>query len=679
MSSGADLLAQALRTVDQTEADRLAVAAILAEPDLAEAYALRGDLAARRGDAVTAAHHFRVAYVRGDRRPEVRAALATCLEAVGERDAAISMAEDATLSPELETFAELTRMMSPAIRGMLALPLPEPGMPALLPGERRPVGPSARVTGPEAADEVPIRASGPITGAPPRPFGMANPPNRPSGVIAGGGASSLPPARPTGVIPGSVPPTAAGGLSAAPPARPSGVITSGPPSRPSGVITSGPPSRPTGVIAGVPAARPSGVITSGPPSRPSGVVALDESQPPASIPPSRPSGVLFAPSVAPGAQLDDPGRPASSPPQPMGGIRTLHHTPIELDLGPDEPAEDWLEPHHTLRAPVGRSMPRESWLDDDRVMMQPGEDGARIRPERLELVVDPGVPDGGFQSPVTGQMVGREEVERDFEGAQMPDLNDDWQRRPRPATASQVRTHSGIRAPLRSGLDTGAPSVVARRAGDSAGPQPALAEREAERDSSIRFQNSSRPAPAGEVAASLPGGAIFRTSRGAPGVRAERTSLPPRTPSAPPRSQPPPAYPPEPVRPIGHDPMEARAAFASTADNVRLALELPGPVITAAGVRPQQLCIRVALGLTAEEILLRDLQRPDLPLVRLGLSSLRRLDLVREGVQLSFSLSDGRQLHLDLRELAGRAPILARMLVAELSAALATFGIAVVG
>ena len=46
-----ELLAQARRTADEAEADRLAIAAVLADPDFAEAYAFRGHLAARR------AHH----------------------------------------------------------------------------------------------------------------------------------------------------------------------------------------------------------------------------------------------------------------------------------------------------------------------------------------------------------------------------------------------------------------------------------------------------------------------------------------------------------------------------------------------------------------------------------------------------------------------------------------------
>ncbi|MCA9541407.1 MAG: hypothetical protein KC620_21055, partial [Myxococcales bacterium] len=77
--SGAAYLERARQASDPADADRLAALAIVVEPDLTDAYALRARLAALRGDAVVAAHYFRAAYARGDRSPPTRACLAICL------------------------------------------------------------------------------------------------------------------------------------------------------------------------------------------------------------------------------------------------------------------------------------------------------------------------------------------------------------------------------------------------------------------------------------------------------------------------------------------------------------------------------------------------------------------------------------------------------------------------
>jgi hypothetical protein len=443
LSPGQELLARARQVVDEGEVDRLAVAAIVADPDLAEAYLLRGEVAARQGDAVTAAHHFRVAWTRGDRSASTRAALAICFDVVGQHEAAAGMGAGSTLPPALETFGELARLMAPAIRGILALPLPPPGEPALLPGERRP-----------------------------------------SGVIPRIEAAAL--------RPQTQPPTSR-------------------------------PSLP-------PAPRPL-------------------SSPPAPI------------------------RPISAPPAPITPPRA--EVAIELEDFDAEP--DWLETHHSRRTSTARSVARADWLEDSLVPMSPGEAGPRFAAVPLDLVVDPGPPEFEQRSPATGQSITPGEIIHDRAAAMMPALSLEG-----------------------------------------------------------RFQ------PSSEKGRSL-------------------------------------VAPSEPPRPVGPDPLETASDFKELGSILRLAIELPGPVITQTGAKPQQLCAIVALGLTADELLMRDRQRPEVAVVRLPLRALRRMDLLRDGAQLSFGLHDGRQLHLDLRALNTRAPSLTQMLVAELGVALKALGAQVNG
>ncbi|MCA9541825.1 MAG: hypothetical protein KC620_23170, partial [Myxococcales bacterium] len=86
---------------------------------------------------------------------------------------------------------------------------------------------------------------------------------------------------------------------------------------------------------------------------------------------------------------------------------------------------------------------------------------------------------------------------------------------------------------------------------------------------------------------------------------------------------------------------------------------LPGPVVTGPGARPRKLCDRCALGLTQDEVLLRDADDPTAAVARLPAAQLRRLEVIDDGQQLSIHLIDGRQVHLDLRTLRARAPFIA--------------------
>ncbi|MCB9543952.1 MAG: hypothetical protein H6703_16105, partial [Myxococcales bacterium] len=136
--SADELYHRARQVDDPALADRLAARAILADPDHALAYALRGHLAARRGDPIVAAHYFRVAYTRGDRADATRAALAACLDAAGEHAVADRLRADAALPPELADFAEGLAHHGPVLRQILSTRLPPAGQPALLPGEKPP-------------------------------------------------------------------------------------------------------------------------------------------------------------------------------------------------------------------------------------------------------------------------------------------------------------------------------------------------------------------------------------------------------------------------------------------------------------------------------------------------------------------------------------------------------------
>ena len=121
------------------------------------------------------------------------------------------------------------------------------------------------------------------------------------------------------------------------------------------------------------------------------------------------------------------------------------------------------------------------------------------------------------------------------------------------------------------------------------------------------------------------------------------------------------------------DPLEARPALIDLIDDPRhlhLAIHLPGPVLTTPGTRPRQLYARVALGLTPTEILLRDADTPKATPARIPIRAIRRLEIVADGTQLSLHLQDDRQIHLDLRSLRKRSPLMASRVIETLAAAL---------
>lgn len=105
-------------------------------------------------------------------------------------------------------------------------------------------------------------------------------------------------------------------------------------------------------------------------------------------------------------------------------------------------------------------------------------------------------------------------------------------------------------------------------------------------------------------------------------------------------------------------------------EDVLFAVELPGPVMTAAGQPPRPLCKQMYFGASSSELVFVDAERPEAPPVRLPVTGVERMDVLNDDQQVSFMLRDGRQLHLDLRGLARQHGPSVRQLVQRLERAL---------
>ena len=104
--------------------------------------------------------------------------------------------------------------------------------------------------------------------------------------------------------------------------------------------------------------------------------------------------------------------------------------------------------------------------------------------------------------------------------------------------------------------------------------------------------------------------------------------------------------------------LEARAALlplVGPETPIRMALQLPGPVMTEAGKPPTKLCETVVLGLTDEELIVQDGTDARAVPARIALCTLTQMDAVADGFQVSLTLGEGRQIHLDLRSLKQEA------------------------
>ncbi len=164
---------------DPKRSDGLAVRAICLDPGFGAAYAVRARLAAHRGDAVVAAHHFRAAFARGDRSPETRVGLSICLAVAGQVDLASRVRAQLLCPSSLVDFEELARNHGRPIRQVLSARMPPDDEPALLPGERIPADlkPPTKATVLEVASTPPVRSL-------PKPRGFATEPPLPAATVA---------------------------------------------------------------------------------------------------------------------------------------------------------------------------------------------------------------------------------------------------------------------------------------------------------------------------------------------------------------------------------------------------------------------------------------------------------------------------------------------------------------
>lgn len=337
--SGAMWIQRAMQTADPATADRCLLEALRLEPDLGQAYGMRGRLAVLRGDAVAAAHHFRVAYARGDRSPETRVGLALCLAAAGQLELAARIREDLALPASLADFEDTCELQIRPLRQVLAVPLPGRGEPALLPGERLPVQAE-----PEAAPAPSIRAT-------------AEQSALPAPTVSAGGFRVL--------------------RSPAAPGEPSPMQT-----------------------------MPRFSLERRPP---------EPSSPPEPAPPPPPPAPAAAPAPTPPAAVSTPPRavPATPAPAPVLTTRRLpdwvdqiDRSEIELPPLPESQPE-WISSN--VEAPIAADIRGAiDLIDDD---------------EDLVVTNDPGAPEFGFRSPVTGRIVRPDEVARARADALMPSMD----------------------------------------------------------------------------------------------------------------------------------------------------------------------------------------------------------------------------------------------------------------
>lgn len=114
-------------------------------------------------------------------------------------------------------------------------------------------------------------------------------------------------------------------------------------------------------------------------------------------------------------------------------------------------------------------------------------------------------------------------------------------------------------------------------------------------------------------------------------------------------------------------PLDALDAFAGQGDlDLKMALDLPGPLLLRPQQPPRQLARAVAVGLNATQLIFRDRALPSAPLQRVNLSDFRQASFDAARQQLDLSWPDGRCLRLDLSALQRDAPTLAGRFVHQL-------------
>jgi hypothetical protein len=121
------------------------------------------------------------------------------------------------------------------------------------------------------------------------------------------------------------------------------------------------------------------------------------------------------------------------------------------------------------------------------------------------------------------------------------------------------------------------------------------------------------------------------------------------------------------------DILEGRGAFVGLLEkdeHLHLAVRLPGPVLTLPDGQNRRLCERMVFGVSDQQVLLEDPDRPKAPPVRLPRDQIVAARGVGEDHQLSIVLRDGRQVHLDLRSLDDWGPGARRTVIVETAEAL---------
>ena len=119
--------------------------------------------------------------------------------------------------------------------------------------------------------------------------------------------------------------------------------------------------------------------------------------------------------------------------------------------------------------------------------------------------------------------------------------------------------------------------------------------------------------------------------------------------------------------------LEARTALLPWLDassTARIALRLPGPVVTEDGQSPSKLCASVILGLTETELVLLDAEQLDTAPARVRLSSFIAMKTVAHGFQVSLALSESKQVHLDFRALQSESSRVANAAIRLIAEAL---------
>ena len=399
--SGVVWVQKAMETADPTAADRLLLEAIRVDPDLGQAYGMRARLAVMRGDAVTAAHYFRVAYARGDRSPEARVGLALCLVAAEQVDLADRVRDGIPVPPSLEHFEDACELQARPIRRIMSIPLPPKGEAALLPGEKLP---SPLDTSPQPEEAIRATAEqasfqlGSLTPPEPTPGAAVRVVRGPLPTDVVQSEASR---RFTGEQRGLTLPRLPGPTLSTTPGMPSSpaaaAAVSLPPAAAAAVASLPPP--PVAAVASLPP----------PPAAPPAAAAVVSLPPPPAAPPAAAAVVSSPPPLTP-------------PPPHTAAVSNVPAMPLRRRV------PDWVDQidRSEIDPPPRAAAP--DWITDN----VPPPDGAAVvgaiempvdnGDEPLIIGHDPGAPDFSFRSSITGRVIRPDELVRERAESRMPTL-----------------------------------------------------------------------------------------------------------------------------------------------------------------------------------------------------------------------------------------------------------------